>query len=460
MAVENETQEQPKEISESQIEIALLPRLQYFKENAESFNLERVRRLIEEDLGIEQYSIDAHKSFIKQFLEKHLENLNEDSAPKDSGEGLEKDTPQTKDKVEKSSEEYKTKKNVKGSGVGDEKKLEDSPVMGLMDSIATSADAQDAKASESSIKKAILERAAYFRDNAEAMTLVSVRRYLEEEMGLEKNSLDPFKKFIRAELDKVLNSTEVPSPKEDINTKGTSDSSKSESDTEKRTKPAKKAVPRVKSDKSEGSKKRKSSDGKNDVTKKQKVVKKSSGNNDAEESDRSESEDHQPRSTAPKSTKKKAVSGSGYGEAVEKLKSIIKACGMSIPPSVYKKAKQASEEERQDFLIKELEGILSREGLSGNPSEKEIKEVRKRKDRARELEGIDTSNIVSSSRRRSSALAVFSPLPKPESPVKAEDESGTDGSSSDSEDDADVSPAEDDDDDDVEINEGNDEESE
>lgn len=35
------------------------------------------------------------------------------------------------------------------------------------------------------------------------MTLASVRRYLEEEMGLEKGTLDPFKKFIKDEIDKV-----------------------------------------------------------------------------------------------------------------------------------------------------------------------------------------------------------------------------------------------------------------
>lgn len=42
----------------------------------------------------------------------------------------------------------------------------------------------------------------------------------------------------------------------------------------------------------------------------------------------------------------------------------------SIPPSVYKKVKQAPENNREAQLIKELEGILSREGLSSNPSEK------------------------------------------------------------------------------------------
>lgn len=42
----------------------------------------------------------------------------------------------------------------------------------------------------------------------------------------------------------------------------------------------------------------------------------------------------------------------------------------SVPPSIYKKIKQVSENKREGQLIKELEEILSREGLSSNPSEK------------------------------------------------------------------------------------------
>lgn len=46
----------------------------------------------------------------------------------------------------------------------------------------------------------------------------------------------------------------------------------------------------------------------------------------------------------------------------------------------------------------------------------EIKEVRRKKERAKELEGIDLSNIVSSSRRRS--VTSFAPPPKPKIPVE------------------------------------------
>ncbi len=42
----------------------------------------------------------------------------------------------------------------------------------------------------------------------------------------------------------------------------------------------------------------------------------------------------------------------------------------SIAPTVYRKAKMAPESKREACLIKELEDILEKEGLSTNPSEK------------------------------------------------------------------------------------------
>ncbi|XP_019163970.1 PREDICTED: HIRA-interacting protein 3-like isoform X2 [Ipomoea nil] len=472
MVEEDVKQELKKGIDESQIEAALRSRLEHLKENANSFTLERVRRLIEKDLDIDKYAIDIHKRFIKQFLEEHMESANEDNTTKDSKESMEsanednttEDNNTTKDskesvkketcltdcEVEKSPEEHKIKKDVKDSGAEDEKKLDDSPIMGVLESKPRLVDAQDAKASESSIKKAIRESAAYIRANAETMTLASVRRYLEEEMGLEKGTLDPFKKFIKEEIDKALTSESPKSkssikktsekqtkPAKKIIAKGTSDSLDSESDKgDPGPGSVKKAVPKGKNEKSEGPKKRKSSEMKSDVpNKKQKVVKKSSESNDAE-SDRSESEDCKSPSTAAKPARKKATPAAGYGEHVENLKSIIKACGMSIPPSIYKKAKQVPEDEREEFLSKELEDILSREGLSSNPSEKEIKEVKKKKERAKELEGIDLSNIVSSTRRRSTTS--FVPPPKPKSPVKDDKSDAEDSDKEDSSDDSDT----------------------
>lgn len=74
----------------------------------------------------------------------------------------------------------------------------------------------------------------------------------------------------------------------------------------------------------------------------------------------------------------------------------------------------------------------------------EIKEVKKKKERARELEGIDMSNIVSSSRRRSAMS--FVPPPKPKIPD--ESESGDSEDSDDEDNDSDDSDDEDNEEDD------------
>jgi hypothetical protein len=71
----------------------------------------------------------------------------------------------------------------------------------------------------------------------------------------------------------------------------------------------------------------------------------------------------------------------------------------------------------------------------------EIKDVRKKKERAKELEGIDMSNIVQSSRRRS-AISFVAP-PKPKMPVESE---GDDAEDTDKDNDVDADDADDDDD--------------
>lgn len=64
----------------------------------------------------------------------------------------------------------------------------------------------------------------------------------------------------------------------------------------------------------------------------------------------------------------------------------------------------------------------------------EIKEVRKRKERAKELEGIDMSNIVQSSRRRST-MSFIPPQPKIPIDSDADDtENSDDGSDEDNSD--------------------------
>ncbi|PHT49828.1 hypothetical protein CQW23_09575 [Capsicum baccatum] len=435
-----------KQGMEAKIEAAVRSRLQHVKENADSFTLERVRRLIEEDLKLEKYALDVHKKFIKQFLEKLMENADDDGVSKDSQENLEKDTSSTKQEKEvlESPKKQVIKKEIKELAF-DDAEMDGSPIMGVMSSKSESVDAQGLKASESSIKKAIWERAAYFRANSESITLAGVRRLLEEDLGLEKNILDAFKKFIHNQIDEVLASSEASksssvkkSPEKKSKTakksgeNSDSFSSRGKNITEK-VKSGKRSAAIETVEKAEGLKKQKKPNSEDNVPakKRKEVSKKLSDENSDGDTDKSDSGDGESGSSAEVPAKKKVVKGAsanaGYGKRVEHLKSIFKACGMSVAPSIYKRAKQVSDDKREGFLIKELEKILAAEGLSTNPTEKEIKEVKKKKERAKELEGIDLSNIVSNTRRRSTNSFVAPPRPK--SPPKKDKNDDKDGDS-------------------------------
>ncbi|MQM18349.1 hypothetical protein Taro_051343, partial [Colocasia esculenta] len=252
--------------------------------------------------------------------------------------------------------------------------------------------------SEGTIKKAIKKRASYFRANSEKISLVGVRRLLEEDLKLEKNALDAYKKIISKQLDEVLQSPEVvettsvgknhmrkSTPQSKIKgsagvgrteaLEGSSNASMSGSEDEEIDEQEKKIRKRS------ASKVRK-----NGLLKKQKissevskptgsvkkknaepVVERSSeaedGGNSSDEADSHSSEEETVK-------KKRAAPAQSYGKRVEHLKSVIKSCGLGVPPSVYKRVKQAPESKRESYLMKELEDILSREGLSTDPSEK------------------------------------------------------------------------------------------
>ncbi|MED6114059.1 hypothetical protein PIB30_076681 [Stylosanthes scabra] len=429
-------------IVESQIETAMLSRVPHFKEQADSLTFEGVRRLLEKDLGLEEFALDVHKRFIKQCLLKCLEGVGGDDSQKISEESGMKGAST---KAPRGSTDESQSKDAKDGCPEDEEKMEDSPVLGLLKEKEQKEVKQETKEdkdnggkvvpSETLIKKALRKRATYIRNNSEKVTMASLRRLLEEDLKLDKFALDPYKKFISQQLDEVLNSSEVSKPANNAkkivkksDTKVTkklsseeenSDASANESD-EEEVKPRKKMVTKAKKQSTTEPKKRRGSmEEKNLPSKKRaKPAKDASEDGSDAEGSGGDSED-QSHSSREKPTKKKEVSTPVYGKRVEHLKSVIKACGMSVPPSIYKKVKQAPENKRETQLIKELEEILSREGLSSDPSEKEIKEVRKKKERAKELEGIDLSNIVSSSRRRSvTSFAPPPPPPKPKIPPK------------------------------------------
>ncbi|XP_027334584.1 myb-like protein X isoform X5 [Abrus precatorius] len=417
---------------ESQIQTAMRSRVSHFKEQSDSLTFEGVRRLLEKDLGLEEYALDVHKRFIKQCLLKCLEGVGDDDAPKISGKGGEKGAD-AQEEEEGLKEEHQSK-DAKDICPEDEEKMEDSPVLGLLKEqkgvkLETKDDKGNGKKvvpSEALIKKAVRKRSSYIKTNAEKITMAGLRRLLEGDLKLNKFTLDPYKKFITQQLDEVLASSEVLEPANNtkkivkkkpetkvtkkVSSEENSDTSDKDSDEEEsqedEVKPKKKSVPKGKMQTSVRPQKRKVEETNLSSKKRVKPAKEvSEDNSDAEDNGKNSEE-------------KKEVSTPVYGKRVEHLKSVIKACGMSVPPSIYKKVKQVSENKREGQLIKELEDILSREGLSSNPSEKEIKEVKRKKARAKELEGIDVSNIVSSSRRRSTNSFAAPPPPKPKVPVE------------------------------------------
>ncbi|CAI0395454.1 unnamed protein product [Linum tenue] len=424
---------------ESQIRTAMRSRVDFFKDQADSLTFEGVRRVLEEDLGLEKFALDVHKRFVKQLL---LEGATDGSGQQDSTEMVAKAACSIEEEASEIPGGDVSKIDSKNHD-SEEEKMEDSPVMGLLtghkksktESIRTK-DIEKKVPSESIIKKAILKRASYIGANSESITMAGLRRLLEEDLKLDNGALDPFKKFISTQLDEVLQSPEIYASKKKtvmnksqdrsakrVSSDVRSDSSGKDDDeaTHKR-----KVASKEKTVNSEGPKKRKRSgkESKASAKKQSKPSKAPSHDNSesADEENASDNGDSQSSQEKPVKKREASTPAPTYGKRVEHLKSVIKSCGMSIPPVIYKKVKQVPENKREAELIKELEAILSREDLSSNPSEKEIKEVRRRKERAKELEGIDMSNIVSSSRRRSTSS--YAPPPKPPKvPIESESDS-------------------------------------
>ncbi|CAL4992764.1 unnamed protein product [Urochloa decumbens] len=416
---------------EAEIEKAMRARVPDFKKQADSLTLEGVRRALEKDLGLEIYSLDAHKKFIKQcvdkvFAESDDENTNgnasEDAEAKD--DHLSKEGPDDANPMPVSNKmSFSADAQVENSETGKDP-------AGEADKTSSS------DISEAMIKEAIGNRASYFRKNSETLTLQGVRRTLEEDLKLQKKALDPHKNFITTELDKVLQepangakkkSKKGPSmdterktskgskrAREDSDSSELNDSQSEMEDSDEDTGPRKKRAEKAKVIK----KQKKVANEKKLSTPKAKKIAKRDSDRSADEQGGNSAEEDNSHSSAEEDNKKKQQQPPVYGKQVEHLKSIIKSCGMTIPPTVYRRAKQAPEHKREACLIKELQDMLEKEGLSKNPSEKEIKAVKKRKERAKELEGIDMSNIITSSRRRSTSS--FIPLPPP---PKIEDDS-------------------------------------
>lgn len=97
----------------------------------------------------------------------------------------------------------------------------------------------------------------------------------------------------------------------------------------------------------------------------------------------------------PKQNRKAQATGTtGLGASAKgkKLKRAAKEAGMTIPPTYYKRATT------EDEFIQLVEEMLAKEGISGDSDKADLRAVRERKERERDLEGIDTANIIAEAR--------------------------------------------------------------
>ncbi|CAD5314763.1 unnamed protein product [Arabidopsis thaliana] len=367
---------------EFKILAALRSRVTYLRNEADCFTLVSVRRMLEKDIGLEKCDLDVYKSFVKEHLVKSLEEAGNNDTSENSQETEREDDEIPTKEVAEQSEEHEPM-NDAGEENTSKRVAKDVKGKGNKETL------------QRDIKRALRKRASYIKANSETITMASLRRLLEEDLKLEKESLDLFKKFTNKELDEVLQLPDAPKCSTESIVKNVKKKVKST--------PSKMVSSEYNSD----------SDTEGNVDNEEVAVKKTMARKDSEnDSDSGDSE---------KSLKTKETATDVYGKRVEHLKSVIKSCGMSVPPNIYKKAKQAPQEKREAMLIEELEQILAKEGLSSDPSALEIKEVKKRKNISRELEGIDTNDIVWNSRRRSSTS--FAPPPKPKVTAESESES-------------------------------------
>ncbi|CAA7042085.1 unnamed protein product [Microthlaspi erraticum] len=350
----NNRKDSDSTVTEFQIQAVLPSCVTYLREKADSFTFESVRRLLEERMELEKYALDVHKSFVEEHLIKCLKDYANDAASENS-------------------EEHVAKNDVREEETGgddDDEKTKGSPE-NISKTVAEDTNNEgNREALMSDIKRALRKRASYIKDSAETLTMLSLRRILEQDLDLEEESLDPFKKFISKELDEVLQIPDAPNRStkpaekrvESTSSKELGSDENSESDAEDDLDDEEVAVEKTET------RKRKNENGEAVSGKRKAKRIETDSQSDSDGGDDTEMKAANGRFRKPLKIKEAATPV--HGKRVEHLKSVIKSCGMSVPPALYRKVKKAPEEKREAALIEELEQILAKEGLSSYPSEK------------------------------------------------------------------------------------------
>ncbi|KAL2635470.1 hypothetical protein R1flu_006949 [Riccia fluitans] len=415
MAEDNEDPDFTKSVTE-----ALRLRSDYLKGQADHLTLPAVRRLLERDLGLKTSELDGHKALIKNLVDKVLNG-------EDTTDVIEKprkrrknarvvdddgETEEEKSHVKRSEKKRRLSDDIQKSATTvDEKLPKDVDVPRSSDKeahgngsthgeVKQAVDEEivekqeeepqsDANVSEDSIKEALMKRADELKAQAASLTVNHVKRLLAEDLRLESRKLDSHKLFIRNLVYELLESTSGKAPKVS--------GENGEADEEEKPKKLAKGKSKKKSVSSDEHDEAGSTGSDSEGAKKGNVLKKKSKSG---------------KRKAEKEVKKAPEPKKSFSPEVERLRALCKTLEIGIPPTAYSKAKNASEDERDEVLIKELENVLGKVGCPPNPTPQDLKRVKAQLKKKRDLEGIDTTNIVSEPRRsRASANSWFTPKP-------------------------------------------------
>lgn len=259
---------------------------------------------------------------------------------------------------------------------------------------------------ETVIRLALEKRAGELKSQAESLTVTTVRNLLEQDLGLVRDGLKSQKQFIRKLVDELLapsNEEGGTEPEKQVQVNGEG----------KPEKEAKSSLGRKSSlgEAVEESEEILQGNGEVSDTSDERRPNKAQKKRKKKDNEM-KTKPHTEVKTKSPVVKKSADVKKPFSAQVERLRDILKFVGVGVSPLVYKKAKQAPEDERDEVLIKELESRLAQEGLSPSSTEKEMRKVKARLEKKRDLDGIECSNIVVEPRRsRAAANSWFAPRP-------------------------------------------------
>jgi Histone chaperone domain CHZ len=99
------------------------------------------------------------------------------------------------------------------------------------------------------------------------------------------------------------------------------------------------------------------------------------------------------KSSSPKTAPAPKAAARTYSKKIDRMRSLCRQATITIPPNIYVKNKTDSE------LEDAFEALLNKNGLGASSGPNEVAKVKAQLQIQRDLDGIDTSNIISDGRR-------------------------------------------------------------